>query len=247
MNNKRQIIFEQALAKPESTKKWLLFPFSFLCHAAIVLAVLVFPLMSTNSENPILKVYDVFLDMKVPQAVPPIPVAKKGNPHPKKNQEERQARPVNTGRLVEPVKIPTEIEDESLDSLMSGDGSGFGPEGAIDGDELGIPFASPIWQDGNNLEKATPITIVQMPRLIKRVTPEYPIIALKTRIQGVVVIEAVTDVRGNVIKTTVIAGHPLLRQAAIDAVKQWVYEPYIVNGFPRPVVFSVKVNFNLQN
>lgn len=247
MNNKRQIIFEQALAKPESTKKWLLFPFSFFCHTAIVLAVLVFPLMSTNSDNPILKVYDVFLDLKVPQAVPPIPVTKKGNPHPKKNQEEQRARPVNTGRLVEPVKIPTEIEEESLDSLMSGDGSGFGPEGALNGDEFGIPFGSPIWGNEDNLEKTVPITIVQMPRLIKRVTPEYPSIALKARIQGVVVIEAITDVRGNVVKTTVMTGHPLLRQAAIDAVRQWIYEPYIVNGLPRPVVFSVKVNFNLQN
>jgi len=64
-------------------------------------------------------------------------------------------------------------------------------------------------------------------------------------IEGSVNIEAVTDIFGKVIKARVVSGHPLLVAAAVQAVKQWVYEPYIINGVPRPVVFTASVSFRL--
>jgi TonB family protein len=70
---------------------------------------------------------------------------------------------------------------------------------------------------------------------------------LKAHIQGNVVINATTDIYGRVIQAQVINGHPLLRQAALTAIRQWVYEPYILNGVPRPVRFTVVVKFNLNN
>jgi outer membrane biosynthesis protein TonB len=45
----------------------------------------------------------------------------------------------------------------------------------------------------------------------------------------------------------VISGHPLLNDAALSAIKQWVYEPYILNGIPKPVIFTATVTFTLQN
>jgi TonB family protein len=85
-----------------------------------------------------------------------------------------------------------------------------------------------------------------MPKLIKRVAPRYPIAPLKARIQGTVKIEASTDIYGRVANVKVIKGHPLLRDAAVHAVRQWVYEPYMINGMPKPVKFIVDIHFRLQ-
>jgi len=87
---------------------------------------------------------------------------------------------------------------------------------------------------------------IKPPKLIKAVVPIYPEIARQARIEGVVEIEATTDVYGRVISVKVLRSIPLLDQAAIDAVRQWVYEPMIINGRPRPVIFTVKVTFQLK-
>jgi protein TonB len=62
----------------------------------------------------------------------------------------------------------------------------------------------------------------------------------------VVIIEAVTDIYGRVQHVKVLRSIPLLDQAAVDAVRQWVYEPMIINGRPRGVIFTVTVTFKLQ-
>jgi len=61
-----------------------------------------------------------------------------------------------------------------------------------------------------------------------------------------VVLEAGIDTGGNVQSLRVVTGHALLAQAAIDAVRQWRYEPYLLNGVPVPVVTTVTVTFTLQ-
>lgn len=91
------------------------------------------------------------------------------------------------------------------------------------------------------------ITRVQMPKCIHRVEPKYPLAALKARIQGKVVIDAVTDVHGNVVRTRIITGHPILARAALEAVKLWRYQPYIINRYPKPVIFTVVLDFRLSD
>jgi periplasmic protein TonB len=78
------------------------------------------------------------------------------------------------------------------------------------------------------------------------VAPLYPEIARQARVEGTVIIEATTDIYGRVIDVKVLRSIPLLDQAAIDAVRQWVYEPMIINGRPRPVIFTVTVTFQLK-
>ena len=90
------------------------------------------------------------------------------------------------------------------------------------------------------------ITPEQRPKLVNKVSPKYPQEAVDAGIEGKVVIEAVTDIKGSVIKTTVVDGPAELRNAALDALKQWRYEPYIVNGKPKPVAFTVVVKFTLD-
>ncbi|MGA2534142.1 MAG: energy transducer TonB, partial [Candidatus Aminicenantales bacterium] len=70
--------------------------------------------------------------------------------------------------------------------------------------------------------------------------------ARQARVEGVVIIEATTDIYGRVATVKILKSIPLLDQAAVDAVRQWVYEPMIINGRPRPVIFTVTVRFQLK-
>ena len=87
---------------------------------------------------------------------------------------------------------------------------------------------------------------VMPPKLIKQVDPIYPEEAAKAGVEGVVIMEVTTDTYGRIAAVKVLRSIPQLDQAAIDAVKQWVYEPMIINGQPQPVVFTVTVRFNLD-
>jgi TonB family protein len=81
--------------------------------------------------------------------------------------------------------------------------------------------------------------------LEKKVQPEYPATAKKADIQGAVALKARIDKEGNVINLQLISGHPMLAPAAIEAVKQWKYKPYLLNGEPVEVETTVTVNFTL--
>jgi protein TonB len=81
--------------------------------------------------------------------------------------------------------------------------------------------------------------------LVYKVQPEYPRIALITGQQGAVVIEAVISREGMIENLQVVSGPPLLVKAAVDAVKQWRYRPYLLNGEPVEVRTQVTVNFVL--
>ena len=87
---------------------------------------------------------------------------------------------------------------------------------------------------------------VMPPKLIKQVDPIYPKAAAKAGVEGVVIMEATTDTYGRIAAVKVLRSIPLLDQAAIDAVKQWVYEPMVIDGKPREVTFTVTVRFNLD-
>ena len=89
------------------------------------------------------------------------------------------------------------------------------------------------------------VASIKRPRLIKKVQPKYPKEALKKNISGKVILECTMDIYGRVKKLEVTEGHPLLSQAAKEAVKQWVYEPYILNEEPQGVKFTVLIKFNL--
>jgi TonB family protein len=88
---------------------------------------------------------------------------------------------------------------------------------------------------------------VKPPKLVTEVQPVYPEVARQARVEGLVILEATTDSYGRVVEAKVLRGVPLLDQAAIDAVKQWVYEPMVIDGKPRPVVFTVTMRFQLDD
>lgn len=81
--------------------------------------------------------------------------------------------------------------------------------------------------------------------LVHKVQPAYPALARSARIQGAVVLQAVISKAGAIKNLKVLAGHPMLVQAAIDAVSQWRYRPYILNNEPVEVETLITVNFSL--
>ena len=93
-----------------------------------------------------------------------------------------------------------------------------------------------------NLETAgdTPVDVSRqgVPELVKRVNPVYPPEAVNKKMEGTVIMEVVVDTRGNVSVVSVTGGtHNILNDAAVQAVKQWKYQPYLVNGKAKPVKF----------
>lgn len=97
---------------------------------------------------------------------------------------------------------------------------------------------------------ATPLRVrvsqgVAQGLLVKRVSPEYPLQARLGRIQGAVFLHVIISKTGDVATVGLISGHPSLAPAAIDAVKQWKYKPYLLDGKPVEVDAQVQVNFAL--
>jgi TonB family protein len=84
------------------------------------------------------------------------------------------------------------------------------------------------------------------PKCIKSVPPVYPEIARNARVEGPVILGVRTDEKGKVEAVSVLRSIPLLEQAAVDAVRQWVYEPLIIKGKPHKAAFTVTIGFWLE-
>jgi TonB family protein len=87
---------------------------------------------------------------------------------------------------------------------------------------------------------------VRAPKKVVDVKPEYPADARAAKIEGVVILGIVIGEDGSVIGTTVLRSIPALDQAAVDAVRQWEFEPTVLNGEPVEIEMAVTINFTLQ-
>ena len=87
---------------------------------------------------------------------------------------------------------------------------------------------------------------IREPRKVVDVPPVYPEMALKARVEGIVIIEATIDERGRVREAKVLRGVPVLDEAALEAVRQWVYTPTLLDGVPRPVIMTITVRFQIK-
>jgi TonB family C-terminal domain len=87
---------------------------------------------------------------------------------------------------------------------------------------------------------------VQAAKLIRQVTPVYPPLARQARIAGTVRLTAIISREGAIQNLQVMSGHPLLTAAALDAVKQWLYQPTLLNEEPVEVITQIDVNFTLS-
>jgi protein TonB len=138
-----------------------------------------------------------------------------------------------------PVDFNALSSDPNARIAGSGHGSRNGITGGI-GDSLNAIAPPPP-------PTARPPRISHMMEgnLIYRVQPVYPVLARQARIQGEVVLFAVISRDGTIERLQVLRGHPMLAPAALEAVRQWRYRPYVLNGEPIEVDTQVTVNFHL--
>jgi TonB family protein len=112
-------------------------------------------------------------------------------------------------------------------------GMGLGIPGGM---ASGGPWTGPIRVGGN----------VQAARALYKVPPEYPKEARKKGISGTVRLHVIVAKDGSIKQLEVVSGHPLLQQAALDAVRQWRYQPTLLNGAPVEVDTTIDVIFALN-
>ena len=93
---------------------------------------------------------------------------------------------------------------------------------------------------------ANPPATVKAPKLIRRVIPPYPPLARQARVSGTVRLIGVIAKDGTIRQLQVVSGHPLLVGAAVDAVRQWVYRPTLLNGEPVEVIAPIDVIFTFS-
>jgi periplasmic protein TonB len=158
------------------------------------------------------------------------------------------------GELRTPTKIPQKIQmikEDEAPPQMAAAGVVGGVPGGIPGGQMGGVIGGIISSTPVAVPKvATPQRVrvssgVSQGLRIKFQQPNYPPLARQARIQGTVVLHAVIGKDGAIENLTLVSGHPMLAPAAIDAVKQWKYKPYLLNGEPVEVDTEVQVNFTL--
>jgi protein TonB len=158
------------------------------------------------------------------------------------------------GELRTPTKIPKKVEmikEEEAPPQMASTGVVGGVPGGIPGGSMGGVIGSVLGSVNVAAPKiATPQRVrvssgVVSGLLLRKVQPNYPPLARQARIQGVVVLQAQISKEGAIENLQLISGHPMLAPAAIEAVKQWKYKPYLLNGEPVEVETQVQVNFTL--
>ena len=242
-------MFQDVLYVPERNGRVraAVLPLSVLAHGLLALLLVAAPFVRSGNL-PRLELRGVFL-APAPPAPPPPPPRAKGRPAASRTRI-RPVAPAATrpaGILIAPVNIPTSITEESVAAGGAEDGVEGGVDYGIAGGFPGSVAGDALYRIiGEETASIRPAGEVRMPRLLKRVEPVYPEIARLSRIQGTVILEATTDIYGRVVAVKVLRSVPLLDQAARDAVRQWLYEPLVVNGRPRAVVFTVTLRFELK-
>jgi protein TonB len=236
-------------AKNKKTNKpWTVF-ISMLLQVAFLALLILIPLIYTEALPKTL-MSSILLAPPPPPPPPPPPAA----------VQVVHVKPVahlmEAGKLVAPKAIPKDIKIIKEEEAPPDVGAGMvgGVPGGVAGGSMGGVIGGVIGGAGSTAAppppKVTPkrITVggnVQAAHLVNRVQPVYPPLARQTRISGTVKLHAIIGKNGAVEQLQVVSGHPLLVQSALDAVKQWRYQPTLLNGEPVEVDTEIDVIFSL--
>jgi periplasmic protein TonB len=238
-------------------QRWTTTVVSAVAHVAVIGVAALSALYATEVLPEPRDTIAVFFAAPVP---PPPPAPALAEPEPKRptpvvrKQATVQRSPVIAkAPIAAPIEAPSAITPET--GLEGGEFAhaaiepGFEnglPGGVIGGIVGGVGIALP--PPPPPPAPSAPVRVggeISAPRLVHRVDPEYPLIAQSAQIQGIVILEATVDRSGTVTDTKVLRSHSVLDEAAVDAVRQWRYEPLRLNGQATPFVLTVTVSFSL--
>jgi protein TonB len=216
-----------------------LLSFSILLHAGLALAVVVVPILAGDGLPTPPSGLRVFFAAPMVIAPPPLP------PPPAAVSRIRK-EPPSVPSFTAPTETPEDVVPEKAADLGISGAEAGGVEGGAPGGVVGgiveplpeiVPSPPPPVHVGGG---------IQEPKKLKHVDPVYPEIAVRASVQGNVVVECVVSPRGRVTDVRIVSGIPLLNEAAIAAVRQWVYTPTLVDGVPRVVIMTVTVHFRIK-
>ncbi|HTC92963.1 MAG TPA: energy transducer TonB [Terriglobales bacterium] len=213
--------------------------FSISMQMFALMLLVIFPLLRTNVLSP--------QQMKLSAILPYINEPTTTGSHPPAGAADSGRTAPTIVQVTQPSVIP-HIIDRSADSIghpidpvlppctTCGNPSGvFGSIGTTP--LLLVVMAKP--------PKPFPISHLDPGQIILRVEPAYPALARTARIQGPVILHALISRDGTIEQLQVLSGHPMLNQAALDAVRQWRFRPYLLNGQTIEVETQITVNFVL--
>jgi periplasmic protein TonB len=229
-------LFHPSISTVGASRRVSLLPISIAAHAALLAAWFIVPLFATELPDPPSRAMAAYIPVTLPP--PPAPPAQK---------DAVPQKPQSANPDAAPTEAPSKIAPErAVDTPQSG----FETEGAITGIPGGIPMKveSVPPPPPPSVEKVPlrPGGQIQPPRKLKDVAPIYPQIALSARREGTVIVEAIIGEDGRVQQARVLRSVQLLDEAALAAVRQWVFTPTRLNGEPVPIVMTITVTFRLQ-
>jgi periplasmic protein TonB len=253
-----RVLFSDSLLESESRDKqrrtWSTVC-SFVLQLLVVGVVVIIPLMYTE----VLPKQQLIAYLIAPPPPPPPPAPAAAEQVAKTIQ--RVQSDIENGQLRTPAAIPKQVkmirEDVAPPQINTTGGVIGGVPGGIPGGQLGGVIGGIVSSTSNlailpkpKLVMPTRVRIsqgVSAGLLIQKVEPPYPPLAQAARIQGRVVLSAIIAKDGSIQNLEVVGGHPMLVPTAIDAVKQWRYKPYLLNGEPVEVETQITVTFTLRD
>lgn len=234
-------------ANPQKTNKWWTVLLSTAFEAGFVAILILIPLIYTEALPKTMMATMLTAPPPPPPPPPPPVAAQVVHVRP-------QVHLMDAGKLMAPKVIPKEVKiiKEDAEPDMGSVGAVGGVPGGVAGGSMGGVLGGVLGGVGTAPPKPKPtgpIRVggnVQAARIVNRVQPVYPPLARQTRISGTVRLHAIISKDGTIQQLEVISGHPLLQQAALDAVRQWRYQPTLLNGEPVEVDTTIDVIFSLN-
>jgi protein TonB len=230
------------------TKKWWTVIVSAIFQGFLLGILILIPLIYTEALPKAM--LTTFLVAPAPPPPPPPPAA------PAPTIVHHVVRIIQQGKMMAPSVIPKKvniIKEEEMPPDVSAVGVVGGVPGGMPGGQAGGVLGGIIGGMGGAPPpppKAAPQRVrvggnVQQAKMVRMIQPSYPAIAKQAHIQGTVVLHAIIAKDGTVQELQLMGGPPLLVKAAMDAVRQWRYQPTLLNGDPVEVDTTISVIFSL--
>jgi protein TonB len=230
---------------PKKTNKPWTVILSMVFQTAFLAVLILIPLIYTEAL-PKTMMATLLVAPPPPPPPPPPPIAQVVHVKP-------QVHLMDAGKLVTPKVIPKDIKIIKEDAPDMSAGMTGGVVGGVAGGQMGGVIGGVIGGVGAAPPPPKPTQTrirqggnVTAAKLMNKVQPQYPPLARQTRISGTVRLHAIIGKNGGVEQLEVLSGHPLLVQSALDAVKQWRYQPTQLNGEPVEVDTTIDVIFSLN-
>jgi len=241
-------LVESSVVRKKTNKSWSVV-LSAIIQGMIVIVFVLIPLIYTEALPK--QLLTTFLVAPAPPPPPPPPAAAV------QRIVKPVARLIQAGKMMAPTVIPKKVEmikEEEMPPDVGAVGVVGGVPGGIAGGSAGGVLGGIIGGSGGGMPpppKPTQQRVrvggqVQAAKMIRQITPVYPQIAKTAHVQGTVILHAIISKDGTVQELQYVSGPALLMRSAMDAVRQWKYQPTLLNGEPVEVDTTISVVFTLS-